>query len=255
MSELRWILLGLGVLIIAGVYFSRGRKFGLHRLRREKADNAGAHQRREPSLSGDGSVQSFSRLIAGAEDVTEVPATARDSHKNHSEQTSTLVGDPGEIADTPPPEAASAAQGPQKIIVLHVAARGSQRFAGAEVVSVLQAEGLRHGRFQIFHWHRDENPEPVFSVASMVEPGSFDLASIAEVTTPGLSLFLVLPGPEDATESFSQMLITARSLAQKLGGEVLDEHGSSLSNQTAGHIREEIVAFQLRLRALEDMHA
>lgn len=248
MSELRWILLVSGILVIAGIYFLRDKKIDLRRLLGSKADDRGLSGRREPSLSGDESLRSFTRMMEGDMKATEeVVHGAGDGaqHKAALDRDYATVQSP----------AGSNEQGPQMIVVLHVAARGSQRFPGDEVVSALESEGLRFGRFEIFHWQPDKDAEPVFSIASMVEPGSFNLDTISEMTTPGLSLFLVLPGPEDAAESFSQMLITARNLAQRLGGEVLDEQGSSLSNQTAGHIREEIIAFQLRLRALADTHA
>ncbi len=241
MSELRWILLGFGVLIIAGVYFMRGRNLRMPNFRKDRKAAMQTHSRREPSLSEQAPAPDSGHPTRGLQGKEAAPVIERERPPDSSHR-----------AGASEPEQA---QGPQKIVVLHVAARGSQRFAGEDVVAVLQAEGLTHGRFDIFHWQSDSDSEPVFSVASMVEPGSFDLANIANITTPGLSLFLVLPGPEDAAESFSQMLITARNLGRKLGGEVLDEHGSSLSNQTAGHIREEIIAFQLRLRALEDMQA
>ncbi len=243
MSELRWILLGFGILVIAGVYFLRGRKIRLQGALGRKATRDSLTDRREPSLAADSSLQSFTRMIENEQDL---PA------ETGAEAELGPAASPARTSEPGSPDARPA-QGPQMIIVLHVAARGSQRFAGTDVVAALEYEGLKHGRFKIFHWQPDPGSEPVFSVASMVEPGSFDLENLSETTTPGLSLFLVLPGPKDAAEGFSQMLITARNLSHKLGGEVLDEHGSSLSNQTAGHIREEIIAFQLRLRALADI--
>lgn len=238
MSELRWILLAIGAVVIGGIYVLWGRdfKFGLGR------GQAGAdlEQRREPSLSGDGSVESFSRLISS--DQPDLPATDQNAAGGPS---SAEPGRPDKQDD----------QKPQKIVVLHVAARGSQRFGGEEIFAALQAEQLQLGKFNIFHRLVGESSESLFSVANMVEPGSFDPKRLDEISTPGVSLFLVLPGISDGAEAFSDMLITARDLAQRLGADVLDEHGSSLSNQTAGHIREEILAFQLRLRALDDVQA
>ncbi|MDX1436372.1 MAG: cell division protein ZipA C-terminal FtsZ-binding domain-containing protein, partial [Anaerolineales bacterium] len=39
-----------------------------------------------------------------------------------------------------------------------------------------RSAGLKHGRYGIFHMHSNElDDEPMFSVASLTEPGSFDL--------------------------------------------------------------------------------
>ena len=79
---------------------------------------------------------------------------------------------------------------------------------------------------------------------SSVEPGSFDLANIKEQEIPGISLFLVLPGPVDGVEAFDLMIVAARTLAQSLGAELLDESGSTLSIQRERYIREEIIQYQ-----------
>lgn len=71
----------------------------------------------------------------------------------------------------------------------------------------LREAGLRHGRFGIFH--RSTSPiddSPLFSVASLTEPGSFDLTSLRTDVYQGVSLFLGLPGPGDGLEAFDAML-------------------------------------------------
>jgi cell division protein ZipA len=80
--------------------------------------------------------------------------------------------------------------------------------------------------------------------ASLVEPGSFDLANIKDQQIPGISLFLVLPGPIDSVESFDLMMTAARALAQSLDGELLDESGSTLSIQRERYLREEVIQYQ-----------
>ena len=87
----------------------------------------------------------------------------------------------------------------------------------------------------------------LFSVASLVEPGSFDLTRVKTERYPGISLFLSLPVEGDALAAFDEMLSTAHSLASKLGGELLDEHGSRLSVQRERYLREEVIRFQHKL--------
>jgi cell division protein ZipA len=109
----------------------------------------------------------------------------------------------------------------------------------------LRGIGLRHGKFGIFHRHEgNDESKTIFSAASLVEPGSFDIANIKEQEIPGISLFMVLPGPVDGAQSFDLMMATARALSQSLNAELLDESGSTLSIQRERYMREEIIQFE-----------
>lgn len=134
---------------------------------------------------------------------------------------------------------------PQKIVTLRVVAREKKAFNGEELVLSMRGIGLRHGKFGIFHrYDGNDETRTIFSAASLVEPGSFDLANIKDQEIPGISLFLVLPGPVDGAESFDLMIAAARALSQSLNGELLDESGSTLSIQRERYLREEIIQFQ-----------
>ena len=134
---------------------------------------------------------------------------------------------------------------PQKIVTLRLVAKGGAAFRGDDLILSLRGIGMRHGKFGIFHRIDGTNEEDtVFSAASLVEPGSFDLTNIKDQEIPGISLFLVLPGPIDAVESFDLMMTAARALAQTLNGELLDESGSTLSIQRERYLREEIIQYQ-----------
>ncbi len=133
----------------------------------------------------------------------------------------------------------------QKIVTLRVVARNDGAFLGDELLLSLRGIGMRHGKFGIFHRFEgsDEN-KVIFSAASLVEPGSFDLANIKEQRIPGISLFMVLPGPMDGAKGFDLMMAAARALSQSLDAELLDESGSTLSIQRERYLREEIIQHQ-----------
>lgn len=137
-------------------------------------------------------------------------------------------------------------QGEQLILALHVMPRMAPHFAGAAVRKATEACSLKHGRYQVFH--RMEGSQSVFSVANMVEPGSIDLATLDQAELLGLTLFMVLPGPRGGVASYADMLATSRQLAQALDGEVLDQERSTLTRQTARHIRERIITFETQLK-------
>ena len=217
MDGLRWLLLFFGLLVIAGVYFySRREKQQAAELREDVNEPV---VRREPKLDDD----DLPDLDNGEYEIIEAPG---------------LEGD--EEPDLKPED------GPQKIVTLRIVGRNKKPFQGDELILSMRGIGLRHGKFGIFHRY-DGNDEvrTIFSAASLVEPGSFDLANIKEQQIPGISLFLILPGPIDGVEAFDLMMAAARALAQTLDGELLDESGSTLSIQRERYLREEIIQFQL----------
>lgn len=233
MLELRWILLFVGLAIIATVYFLWGRK--QKSKPRSDASRQSADDRQEPRL---GELES-----APQEATSQYPWDEAEQQSPSVEEprvTAPQLADPGRTEGAP-------GNGETKIVVLHVAAPRGERFAGPILVKTLQAEHLRHGKYKIFH-RAVASGETVFSVASMIEPGSIDLDRIDALDTPGLSLFMTLPGPQDGASAFADMLATARRLASSLNGDVLDETGSTLTKQTSGYIRDDIVAFQSRYK-------
>jgi cell division protein ZipA len=214
MDGLRWLLLFFGLLVVVGVYLYS---------RREKAKAASEEHRPEgriePSLDEE-KLRPPSTKVDLDLDVTD------DGHDESDDE----EGEPA----------------PQKIVTLRLVGREKHPFQGDELILSMRGIGLRHGKFGIFHRYdgNDEN-RTIFSAASLVEPGSFDLANIKEQQIPGISLFMVLPGPVEGVEAFDLMIAAARALGQTLDGELLDESGSTLSIQRERYLREEIIQFQL----------
>jgi cell division protein ZipA len=151
-------------------------------------------------------------------------------------------------APTAAEPAAKPKRPPQKIFAVRVGSAGASRFTGQRILEALQAEGLKFGRYDIFHClHTDGRP--VFSVASLRDPGTFDLQTMAETHYPGILVFTVLPGPVGAGEAFDDMLFTARALATHLEGALADEKGVPLTAHRAGRMREEALEFERSLNA------
>ncbi|MCP4126420.1 MAG: cell division protein ZipA, partial [Gammaproteobacteria bacterium] len=128
---------------------------------------------------------------------------------------------------------------PAKIIQLNIVPHEGE-FYGDDILCVVQEVGLELGEMNIFH-HYGDDPEkhlPIFSMASMVEPGTFPMDDTEGFSTPGLTLFTRLPGPKDGLSIFADMLHAAEQLANLMDGELRDEAHSALSKQTIGHIRE-----------------
>lgn len=129
---------------------------------------------------------------------------------------------------------------PEKILQINVMARNGA-INGDMLMQVARDLQLEAGEMEIFHRLTDDKQrKSIFSMASLVEPGTFPFDAMSEFTTPGVTLFAQLPGPRDGQEIFEQMLATAQRLAALLDAELLDQTRSVLSRQTIEHIRQEI---------------
>ena len=136
----------------------------------------------------------------------------------------------------------------EKIIVLHVTAGEGYCFTGPAATDSARQVGLQlddQGIFQRFPGG-DRRRTPLFGMASMVEPGIFDMERVEELETPGLAFFMQLPAPFDGVTAFEEMLETARRLADKLDGHLLDGRRCTLTQQAVEHIREELREYRRR---------
>jgi cell division protein ZipA len=66
------------------------------------------------------------------------------------------------------------------------------------------------------------------------------------VTSPGIAMFMRLPGPEHPADAFQLMLDAAKTLAEDLDGTLCDESRSTLTSQSINHLRERIADFGRR---------
>jgi cell division protein ZipA len=149
-------------------------------------------------------------------------------------------------------EAASAGGEPdvQELIVINVLAARGERFEGPALVEALRARGLRYGEMNIFHRVEPLTRGIRYSVASVLEPGTFDMAEIEDFRSPGVCFFMQLPGPEEPLETFEDMLAAARDLALQLGGELKDEQRSVMTGQTVEHYRQRVADFCRRAMSM-----
>ena len=136
----------------------------------------------------------------------------------------------------------------EEILVVNVMAKGGNDFAGEKLLEVLMTAGLRFGDMDIFHYPLDpsrEDEPPVFSVANILNPGTFDLDSIETFHTPGLSLFLVIPSPKNDQQAFDDMLRIAEHIKDAFAAELRDDRRNIMTAQTVEHYRQRIRDFEL----------
>jgi cell division protein ZipA len=234
MNAMRWVILLIGIVILAGIYvFSTWQS--RRRATRDVMQTKGSRERVHVDVlfddypgneAIDAELESLDKLIAEDAETADHPAAA------------------------PAPAASATYIQPDKVVTLFVLAPGGVPFPGSFIRDAMREARLEYGDMQIFHRQETYNDgrRTLFSVANIVEPGTFDPDAMETFSTPGLVLFLTLPGPFDAVRAFDAMVEAARSLAASLKGTVCDATRSVLTNQTIGHMREDIIDFQLRQR-------
>ncbi len=138
-----------------------------------------------------------------------------------------------------------------KIVTLYIAARAGNVLRGPDIVVAAEKTGLTYGYMQIFHRLLEGRPErgPVFSVANIMKPGSFDMATIQSLETPALAFFLTLPAPVSALDAWDMMQPTAERMAELLDGVLLDESRNALGRQRVQHLRDELRAYDRQQEA------
>jgi len=132
---------------------------------------------------------------------------------------------------------------PEMFIVVHVLALG-EPFPGQALLEILMEAGMTFGSMDIFH--RQAGSEVQFSLANAVEPGTFDITSMNNFTTPGVTLFMRVHELGDPVRALDDMLVVADAIALELGGEVRDETRSVMTPQTIEHCRQSIREFQFK---------
>ncbi|MDF9391286.1 MULTISPECIES: cell division protein ZipA C-terminal FtsZ-binding domain-containing protein [Methylococcus] len=228
-DTVRIIILVAGVLVIAGIYvWGRYKRTILDMLERssefgvfEKEEGAG--ESRWSSTEAEVDFVGAARESAAAADETAAGVKANELPRE---------------ADEEPPTGASRALGAPFLIQLSVVKGGGGRFSGERLRDALIDLDLVYGEMGIFHRYDSAYREPLFSVASLVEPGTFPVNDMENFRTPGVVFFFQPAKVPDPLEVFDDLVDTCRGLASALDGRVLDEHRAELTESRVIEMRE-----------------
>ena len=244
MSPLQWALLIFGVVAVVAVYLYS---------RRDRRAMEGSSESDEPLLPPakarerqldifNSENQQFDEFGVGK---PRRVAPTFDAAGNETSPASESEDAPpiqiGNASARKTPTVAPRAPVSEKIVSLLIAEREGTHILGGQIHDALRAQRLEFGARQIYH--RMLGSEPVFSVASLLKPGHLDPAQADSFSTPGLTLFMVLPGPQQPAEAIKDMLTTAERLARALNAEVYDSKRKPLSPGAARNLQLEVEAW------------
>ena len=278
MSELRWTLLILGVLFIAGLAWwerRRPRQASGSDAERGAAREPGSEaarvtrealplpemRARDPMVPHElpllethdappllrpatpAEERAAAPLRRGEDGVSETARAGSDAESAPGAAASPVLPREAlpELPAAPAPLVHWPPDASRRIVALRLVAPVPERFAGRSLRQALAAEGFVLGQFAIFH-KPDEERRAVLSAASLTRPGTFDMETMDSQHYGGLSLFAVLPGPKAPPQAFDELVFTARSLNDRLHGVLQDEHGSPLTPSRIAVLRERLNA-------------
>lgn len=244
MDMLRLILLFIGLVVIAGIYL----------YYREPKDKIESHAEDKPSFlerlkslftskadQADDDEEWLHPKIT-AEDFDELgPMVARRATDNNE--------DLDEEMHVNWDSATPVAPGDEVVLVFHIMAGKDKQFSGDKLKQAAEQAGFQFGEMQIFHFYGQQlaaEGDAICSMANILEPGYFDPDSLDSFISPGVTLFMQLPGPLEARQTFELTLGKAQEITGLLGGELCDEAHNVLTEQTISHMKEQVESFRFK---------
>lgn len=249
MDSLRIALIIIGIVLVAGIYlFGRNRRNRLdpplrHDLDPDEFPDVLMERHDQPPLQDDDAMWEE----AFQDDAP--PAVPRQRAK-------APVPPPAEPLTTrqpaPPPapvvdEDDEVVVPAQDVLVLTLMAPEGEPYQGKAILAMAKQLTLHHSSQGIFHYFpslEGVGDEPWFGIANAVEPGVFDLDAIDQLTTPGLALFLQLPGPERGERMLRHMLETGHQMSEQIGGRLCDHQRRPLTREQAEAMMQRAAQFQ-----------
>lgn len=232
MEDLRLVILALGILLLGVIYL-----WGKWRARNDEWDLPP-----DADLSGERVLPDEEKPEDEWEIVPLRAARNANLDEGALEQMRGLASQSKPLGDDIPTltdvvgAAKPAAQLPEIVVALTILAKSGQTISGKALLDATRRTGLVFGNHRIFH--RIVNGDTIFSMANILEPGYFDADGIEKFSTPGVALFMRLPGKAAGTLAVQQMIETARSMAQLLDARICDERRTPVTEQGFARLLE-----------------
>lgn len=253
MPELRWALIGLGALFVAGLALWEWRR-GRRRLAQSVPDMsvqavssapaAGDEwtRRVEPRIEGmfaDGGGPDADPMpihdvpVIHPADAVSVPVpVARESAVDMPAAARPVERPVSPAIRWPPAHA-------DRVLAVRVVSAQGALLPGRDVRLALEHAGLVPGPQTIYH-RVDDDGAVLVSAANLLRPGDLDPQAMDEQQLRGLSMFSVLPGAMTSLRMLEELVSTARAVSWRLGAVVQDDQGAELDSERLVKLRQSL---------------
>jgi len=235
-ETLRWILAAAGVVIIAAVYVWGRYKAKMLDFIHQRGEFDELDLGEEP-LGDDAPkpVKTSGGLSAARE---ELPPLFDEMDDNEYFP----MKDEPKSAPVEPifVEQRTATLGAPFLIQISVVANDDEYFNGIDLRDTMDDLRLIYGDMGIYHRYDREYRVPLFSVASLVEPGTFPIKDMENFECPGVVLFFQPPQVDDPIAVFDDLVTTCHELALRLNGIEWDEKRQPLTQEKIARMRSRL---------------
>jgi cell division protein ZipA len=257
----REVLIAIGLLVLLAIILDGARRIkhhryeNLHMSSRKLQKSSKADSEEDDDLFNASQFPSGGGRVVGIRDEDDIQQVEENLRRALDNKPDFGFNQPRQeqfdLNDSPEPEEIPEKQTEQtarannqtmqeQILVMHLMAPKGEMLSGRDLQEAALKVGFRFGELKIFqrHLNEDGSGEVLFSMANLVNPGTFDLNTINEMTTPGVTLFMALEDIEDPVAAFEVMTESVDTLSDALSLSVLDETRSSMTRQTIDHYRQ-----------------
>ncbi len=231
MESLRWILLAAGVVFVLVIYIlGRNRRRRSQVIENEVEDNL-------PEFSAQ-NFDDFEESVGEVKVITDSELASDDTDPLFVSREIDIDDSYDEILENDvidnSVEEDIKTKKSSDIVVLYILPKPEKELMGSHVNSSAQAMGLKFGEMNIFHFK--DGDRTVFSLANMLEPGSFDPNTIHDIKTTGLTVFMQFSG-SDPLDDLTEMLQRSYQLSGLLDARLCNHKRVPLTEQDAENYR------------------
>ena len=239
MESLRWILLAAGAAFVIVIYLlGRSRRRRNHSMVDDMEPDLPEFTARSLDDVDEG-VGAVRIISSGDPEISDEDMSSFSVDDETLEQPASEQDDTHEVTEAAPSL-------PNDIVVLYILAKPNKQLVGSQVNSSAQAMGLSFGDMDIFHYSKDGRN--VFSLANMLEPGSFDASTIHDLKTTGLTVFMRIQG-DDPLDDLTEMLQRSYQLAGLLDARLCNHRREPLTEQDAENYRTQVTKFTSNIKS------
>lgn len=138
-----------------------------------------------------------------------------------------------------------------EVVALSITISDDKSLSGLSISKSAEDACMVYGDMGIFHYFDSEksyNDKPLFSMANMFEPGSFDLQKIYDFETKGVVVFMYISPSIELDDVFELFIKTTKKIAELMGGEIRLANKNLLNDAEISLLHEQVRALYKNIK-------